>query len=247
MLAKCATCGKEELLPFTCRYCGKQSCSEHRLPEAHNCLMVGSNVFTMERITDKGSLPVYARPSRFRTSRTELLHLAIGMSVFFIIEAPIFLRFGAQTLFTVAGIIALSYALHELAHKLTAQYYGLWSEFRLNLFGTMISLLTTFSPVKIIAPGAVVVFGSRVTRESMGKIALAGPLANIIQILVFVLLSQFFPILWLAALWNADLAVFNLIPISVLDGRKVFTWNKKVLAATLATALILSAMVRYVI
>jgi hypothetical protein len=34
---KCDICGKHELLPFTCRYCGGVYCSTHRLPENHDC------------------------------------------------------------------------------------------------------------------------------------------------------------------------------------------------------------------
>jgi len=34
---KCEICGKKEYLPFKCKYCGGTFCSEHRLPEKHNC------------------------------------------------------------------------------------------------------------------------------------------------------------------------------------------------------------------
>lgn len=34
---KCDFCGKHELLPFKCRYCGGQYCVNHRLPENHSC------------------------------------------------------------------------------------------------------------------------------------------------------------------------------------------------------------------
>ncbi|MEM2865666.1 MAG: AN1-type zinc finger domain-containing protein [Candidatus Hadarchaeales archaeon] len=34
---KCAYCGREEVLPFYCHYCGLYYCSEHRLPEKHEC------------------------------------------------------------------------------------------------------------------------------------------------------------------------------------------------------------------
>jgi hypothetical protein len=34
---RCDFCGKEEYLPFECRYCNGKFCSEHRLPEAHEC------------------------------------------------------------------------------------------------------------------------------------------------------------------------------------------------------------------
>jgi len=36
-MKKCEKCGKEVLFPFTCTYCGKDYCDEHRLPENHQC------------------------------------------------------------------------------------------------------------------------------------------------------------------------------------------------------------------
>ncbi len=33
----CDVCGKREFLPYKCKYCGGTFCSEHRLPENHNC------------------------------------------------------------------------------------------------------------------------------------------------------------------------------------------------------------------
>ncbi|MFQ3307794.1 MAG: membrane associated rhomboid family serine protease [Candidatus Nanohaloarchaea archaeon] len=35
-MAECAECGKETM-SFTCSYCGKSFCSDHRLPENHDC------------------------------------------------------------------------------------------------------------------------------------------------------------------------------------------------------------------
>ncbi|WP_407357250.1 rhomboid family intramembrane serine protease [Methanolobus sp. WCC5] len=34
---KCWICGKEENIPFRCRFCGKTFCTGHRLPEQHAC------------------------------------------------------------------------------------------------------------------------------------------------------------------------------------------------------------------
>lgn len=34
---KCDICGKEEPLPFRCKYCDGVFCSSHRLPEGHHC------------------------------------------------------------------------------------------------------------------------------------------------------------------------------------------------------------------
>ncbi|MBA1340816.1 MAG: Rhomboid protease GlpG [ANME-2 cluster archaeon] len=33
----CSICGKKEMLPYKCKYCNWTYCSEHRLPENHNC------------------------------------------------------------------------------------------------------------------------------------------------------------------------------------------------------------------
>lgn len=35
-MAKCSECGKQSM-SFTCKYCGEKFCSEHRLPEKHEC------------------------------------------------------------------------------------------------------------------------------------------------------------------------------------------------------------------
>jgi membrane associated rhomboid family serine protease len=34
---RCWICGREDHLPFKCRFCGKVFCSQHRLPEQHAC------------------------------------------------------------------------------------------------------------------------------------------------------------------------------------------------------------------
>lgn len=36
-MGKCHECGNSDYLLFTCRYCGLEFCSEHRLPESHSC------------------------------------------------------------------------------------------------------------------------------------------------------------------------------------------------------------------
>ena len=35
-MGECSKCGKQAMT-FTCRYCEKKFCSEHRLPENHDC------------------------------------------------------------------------------------------------------------------------------------------------------------------------------------------------------------------
>ena len=250
-MTKCSLCGKDELLPFICPYCGGAFCAEHRLPEKHNCPglsrqaipSLGAKKTSYRRDYRRD----YAKPSILRTSRTEVIHLSIAVLVFFLVEA---LRFYpiwfTTTILPILGIsILFAFATHELAHKFTAQYYGMWAEFRLDPMGAVLSLITAIPwvPIKIIATGAVMVFGHRVTAEETGKIALAGPLSNMALTLVFFSLAHFYPTLLLAAVLNAHLAMFNLIPVSILDGRKVFDWSKTGWMLVFAAALVLYFLV----
>ena len=36
-MVKCQKCGKELYMPFVCSYCNQSFCSEHRIPESHDC------------------------------------------------------------------------------------------------------------------------------------------------------------------------------------------------------------------
>jgi hypothetical protein len=43
----CSLCGKKEVMPFTCKFCGNKYCGDHRLPENHEC--IGLQKFKEER------------------------------------------------------------------------------------------------------------------------------------------------------------------------------------------------------
>ena len=240
-MTKCDICGKDELLPFICSYCGKTLCSEHRLPENHNCLALPKTQPTIEREGIRSLQKSRIGLSPFRTSKTEILHLTAGIFIFFLVEALRFIgyRLSLRTLAVVAIGVALAFVLHELAHKFTAQHYHLWSEFRLDPFMAFLSLLTAIPwiPIKLIAPGAVQIYGHSITMEQMGKISIAGSLVNLVQAVAFLGLSFYIPELLFVAALNADLAMFNLIPFSILDGRKIFVWNKIIWAITFIVAL----------
>jgi len=145
-------------------------------------------------------------------------------------------------LLSLAAVFTSLYLLHEIAHKLTAQHYGLWAEFRLTLFGALITLLSIISPIKLIAPGAVVIAGP-IDREVAGKTALAGPLTNLLLSIVSVALLLYFPgsIAWYGAAFNAWIAMFNLLPFGIMDGWKVFRWNKLIWAVAFIASLALTA------
>lgn len=175
------------------------------------------------------------KSTKFGFSSIEIRHLTlsallvsgVGLSMirFSLVDMQPEILVALVILFTSA------FLLHEIAHKIVAQRYGMWAEFRLTLFGALITLLSIVSPYfKIISPGAVMIAGAA-SKEAVGKTAVAGPLTNIIfgvaAFLLTFLLSR--PILEVAvfiAAFNAFIAVLNLIPFGILDGWKVFEWNK---------------------
>jgi len=182
-----------------------------------------------------------------RFSHTEIEHLIIGTAL--VTAAGVSFLFGntssALALVVATIIFAMGFILHELAHKYVAQSYGLWAEFRVNTFGVILTAISIVSPFKFIAPGAVMISGFA-DRDKMGLTAIAGPIVNLV---ITVCLLTTLPILtntpiYVAVLYgaaiNAFLALFNLIPLSIFDGRKVYAWNKRYWVIIFAASLILT-------
>jgi len=128
-----------------------------------------------------------------------------------------------------------------------AQRYGMWAEFRLDMFGAVLTLLSAVSPLKIIAPGAVVISGDS-TPDRVGRISAAGPTTNIlIATALLVAAEALRPVALLEAMLygaaiNAFMALFNLIPFGVLDGLKVFRWNRLAWLVLLAVAVLVTGL-----
>lgn len=168
-----------------------------------------------------------------------LVSLSIG-EIFY--ENPLLLLF-------LIIVFVFTFLLHEIGHKIVAEYYGLWAEFRLSLLGIILTIISIFLPiVKIVSPGAVVISGET-DRGIVGKVSLSGPLINILLSIMFLILSltASYPPLKIIFMWgfivNTFVALSNLIPFSILDGRKILWWNKYVWALTFTTALSLMVIV----
>lgn len=241
-MVRCSYCGRDELLPFTCPYCGRRFCSEHRLPESHSC--TGPYKERPRPLRVETPLPrprlIPMEAVSLRLGRTEVRHLAAGVAVFFVVEASRLYRTVLSNPMLLVRLflsVAFAYGLHELAHKFTARRYGLSAEFRIDAYGAALSLFTVLLPLKFIAPGAVFIYGYSITGEQRGRIAIAGPLVNLVQAAVLGVASLAFPLLALAVVINADLALFNLLPISFLDGRKVFMWDRRAWALAFLASL----------
>jgi Zn-dependent protease len=267
---KCRKCGQVTYLPFQCPYCGDQFCSEHRLPETHECPRM--DLARAQRREDAEALQgstsfeykiTYGAPRRTKGhvyfSPKELKHitiatlLVIGVGLSYVMFGGIFALMDWTRLSFFAIILTLSFLTHELAHKVTAQKRGLWAEFRLTLWGAILTLISVFSPLlKLISPGAVMISGpARI--DELAKISIAGPIVNIVFSTVFLAAaftigsSSIQVLLVMAALLNSFIALFNLIPIGILDGFKIFSWDKIVWALVFVPSLILTAISYFMI
>lgn len=175
---------------------------------------------------------------------TELRHLAIGAALVLGVGFSALPGLGMTGVLAAGLVLVASFLLHELAHKFAAQTYGLWAEFRVDFFGALITLISIFSPFKIVAPGAVMISGAA-TLEIVGRVAVVGPITNIIMGAGFLFAQSIWPtgllgsVLGIGAYINGLLAVFNLIPFGVLDGHKVFSWSKAAWGATLALGVVI--------
>lgn len=172
--------------------------------------------------------------------------IAFSGGIFYITPDVSFL----QSIFFAAVTVGTGFLLHELGHKIIAQKYGCFAEFRADNMMLVVAILTSFFGFIFAAPGAVMIAG-RVSKERNGKISIAGPLVNIILGLIFMTLALvvnqgFFGGLFSFAFFiNSWLAVFNLIPLWILDGKKVLDWNKWIYAITVAVAIGLLVLANY--
>ncbi len=143
-----------------------------------------------------------------------------------------------QNFVLAALTVGVAFLLHEMAHKFVAQKFGCWAEFRSFDLGLLLAVVMSFTGFIFAAPGAVMIAGL-VTTEENGKIAVAGPIINIILALLFLGLGQFVLIpvaggdlvrTFVAYGYqiNAWLALFNLFPFGPLDGTKVLNWSTRV-------------------
>ena len=256
---KCQFCGKEESLPFACNYCGGTFCSEHRLPEAHQCtgdlsrkpVIVTQAPSTFSWQGTSGTYTSKARRapifSRIEVRDIVIAWAALGLAFYFAyfrggqFSGVGFLVGLAISLATVgSGIV-----LHELSHKFVAERYGYWAEFRVWPMG-ILALATSLIGFIFAAPGATYISGSSVSESANGKISLAGPLTNVAVALVILPFASFSVgslglLGFIAFSINMFLATFNMLPIMSLDGAKVLAWNKVYWAAVFLPLALLNA------
>jgi Zn-dependent protease len=177
--------------------------------------------------------------------RRDLLIAWLAISVAFTL---IYVRSGVDVLelillfFMSLVTVGVAFVLHELAHKFTAMRYGYWAEFRKDNQMLLIAVvMAALVGIVFAAPGATYIFGNA-SRSENGRISAAGPITNLLLCIPFLALlflggggiAGLIGIVGLRI--NAMIATFNLLPISVLDGRKILAWNPAIFAVLIAVS-----------
>lgn len=189
----------------------------------------------------------------FSTSKIEIKHLwwawlAITVAFANVLNAGGYVTF--PRFFIISGIaVGLGFVCHEMGHKILAQKFGLAAEFRASFQMLIFAVIFAFVfKFVFAAPGAVMIRGRPTTKQN-GIISAFGPLTNFFLAMIFLLLSftgMFSPFMaqltYFGFIINVWLGLFNLIPVSIFDGRKIWVWNKSAYLALVVFGIALFAL-----
>jgi len=201
-----------------------------------------------------------------RRERLDLLIAWVAISIAFaiIFIAPGgFLGFGirvhpltALLFFMISFLtVGIGFVFHEMAHKFSAMHYGYWAEFRKDDLMLLVAIVMAAAVGFVFAaPGATVIYSNSPFRGGLGRrengiISAAGPAINLLLCIPFALLllitggtagflsGSLLSYIGLIGLQvNAMLAAFNMLPVSILDGRKILSWNTGVFLVLIIAA-----------
>ncbi len=199
------------------------------------------------------------KPIRFgdiSTSETELRDLikawiAISIAFAIVLGNSIFSS-NFYTKFIIASLtVGIGFLLHEIGHKVVAQRYGCFAEFRSFDNMLLLAVVMSFFGIILAAPGAVMISG-RVNKKKNGKISAAGPVVNLFLALGFLALflahlpDLFKPLAYYGFVINSWLALFNMIPFWLFDGYKILKWNKLVYGGIVSMAFIFMLLQNFI-
>ena len=146
--------------------------------------------------------------------------------------------------FAIAALtVGIGFLFHELAHKVLAQHYGYFAEFRSFSVMLVIAIAMSFLGFIFAAPGAVFILSRVIDVKKNGIISVVGAVTNLVLAVIFFLLAaQFTGFLGQVGMYgffvNSWLALFNMIPVWNFDGAKVFRWSKLVWISIVVISLI---------
>ncbi|MCK5282567.1 MAG: site-2 protease family protein [Nanoarchaeota archaeon] len=183
----------------------------------------------------------------------DLIKAWLAISFVFAVLLSKSLEISLFTSFIISSLtVGVGFIFHELGHKILAQKYGAWAEFRSFDQMLLLAIVMSFFGFVFIAPGAVMISGRTIGKSRNGKISAMGPMMNFIMALLFLPLAITYKegILSLIGNYgftiNTWLGLFNLIPFAMFDGKKILNWNKVVYGILVAAAISLM-LIRYLI
>jgi Zn-dependent protease len=237
------------------------------LPENHSCPNISLAQSQKQQSVSESFAPkagsynytfTFGQPVKHRGqvyfSSKELKHIAVaallvvGIGFSIGVYSNFFGGFGFLWTYDMMAVFSVvmvaSFLVHEIAHKVMAQRRGLWAEFRLTTWGAVLTFASVFLPFRMIAPGAMMIAGSP-DADAIVKISVAGPITNLLFSTAYFGIALYIPgvygsLMLFAAYINAFMAVFNLIPFGVLDGYKIFSFNKVLWALVFIPSTILA-------
>lgn len=156
---------------------------------------------------------------------------------------------GLMAAFIISSLtVGIGFIIHEMGHKVLAQKYGAWAEFRAWDQMLIMAVVLSFFGFIFAAPGAVMIAGRTIGKSRNGKISAAGPIMNFILAFLFLPLIIYFPnglintIGMYGLMINTWLGLFNLIPFAMFDGKKILAWNKSVYVFLVIVAIALMSL-----
>lgn len=196
------------------------------------------------------TIRIYKNVTTSKREIKDLFQALLAIALVFTIATGGF-SFGFVIGFAVALFsVGIAFLFHELAHKIVAQKYGYEAQFVKSTMMLMISVVLSFLGMILIAPGAVMIRTiSGITTTENGRISLAGPVANLMLgfaaiITAYFTTSYLQAFLIFSAFINCLIGLFNMIPVWLLDGKKIFVWDKTIYTGTLVLFFILYIMIK---
>lgn len=186
----------------------------------------------------------------FYSSEIEVTDLAkawIAISAAFAIVlgggASIIFSFQFLSFFLLAAVtVGLGFILHEMGHKIVAQRYGCFAEFRADNFMLILAIAVSFFGFVFAAPGAVMIAGHHIDRKRNGYIGAAGPFMSLLLAVIFFALNFIHPhlVFFYGFIINSWIALFNMIPFGIFDGYKIFNASKSLWIGMVAVAVFMT-------
>ncbi len=196
------------------------------------------------------------------SERNDLIIAWVAIAIAFTL---VFIRGGVNpqtfALFFVISLltVGVGFMLHELAHKFTAIKFGYWAQFRKDNQMLLVAVaLAALVGVVFAAPGATMIYGQQgreMLKKENGIISAAGPVTNLLLCIPFFIILVISVLMGFGTLTgtnmltfilyeigiiglsvNSMIAFFNMLPVSVLDGRKILSWNPAVFSVIIILA-----------